>query len=140
MKLLGVDYGMKKVGLALAESDSALTTFSLAEPYKVIVSGSQEETIKKISNIVKRSNIERVVVGLSEGKMAEKTRKFCKKLKGGVEVPVVFQDETMSTKDAEVLSAQANINRKKRKRLKDAYSAAIILQNYLDAEKIASQN
>jgi putative Holliday junction resolvase len=52
-----------------------------------------------------------------------------------VDIPVVFQDETMSSKEAEILSIQANIRRKKRRRLKDAYSAVVILQNYLDSRR-----
>jgi putative Holliday junction resolvase len=135
MKILGIDYGTRKVGLALAESDRSLKTFSLAEPYKVLFVNSQEEMVEKISSLIKKDQVGKVVVGISEGKMARETKTFSKKLKDKVDIPVVFQDETMSSKEAEILSIQANIRRKKRRRLKDAYSAVVILQNYLDSRR-----
>lgn len=123
MRILAIDYGKRKIGLALA-------TNSIAEPYKVIRYESEEEVLEKIEKIVKAEKVEKIVIGISEGKMAEEARSFGKKLNS----PVVFQDETLTTQQAQELSIKAGIKRKKRKSLEDAYSAALILQAYLDSQ------
>lgn len=126
--MLGVDYGRKKIGLALAEG-------SLAEPMGVVRVGSANEAVRKVKQVIEEENIERLVLGLSEGEMAEETEEFGRKLEKELEIPVAFQDETLSTKMAQDLSIKAGIRRKKRRFLEDAYSAAIILQAYLDTKE-----
>ncbi len=123
MRILAIDYGKRKIGLALATS-------SIAEPYKVVRYKSEKEVLEKIEEIVKAEKIEKIVIGISEGKMAEETKSFAKKLN----IPVVFQDETLTTQQAQELSIKAGIKRKKRKSLEDAYSATLILQAYLDSK------
>ncbi|KKQ97681.1 MAG: hypothetical protein UT24_C0010G0017 [Candidatus Woesebacteria bacterium GW2011_GWB1_39_12] len=127
MHILGIDYGRKKIGLALADSES-----DLAEPYRVIRFNLIEEAIKIIEKVVQVEQVGQVVVGISEGKMAEETKNFGKKLRDKLGIPVTFQDETLTTQDAQRLSIEAGIKRKKRKNLEDAYSAALILQDYLN--------
>jgi putative Holliday junction resolvase len=124
-KVLGIDYGKKKIGLA-----SATTT--LAEVYGVIRFETIKEAIRKIRKTVEREKVEKIVIGISEGKMAKETKRFGRKLEKEINLPVVFQDETLSTKEAQALAIEAGIRRKKRKQLEDAYAAAVILQDYLD--------
>jgi putative Holliday junction resolvase len=126
MRILSIDYGTKKIGLSRAET-------SLAEPYKVIRFRSKKEAIEKIGRIVKRENIEKLVVGVSEGKMGAESKRFGQNLKEKLGIPVAFQDETLTTQDAQKLSVSAGIKRKKRKEFEDAYSATLILQAYLDS-------
>ena len=76
MHILGIDYGRKKIGLALADSES-----DLAEPYRVIRFNLIEEAIKIIEKVVQVEQVGQVVVGISEGKMAEETKNFGKKLR-----------------------------------------------------------
>ena len=57
---------------------------------------------------------------------------FGKKLEEDINISVVFQDETLTTKEAQDLSQKAGIKRKKRRELEDAYSASLILQSYID--------
>jgi putative Holliday junction resolvase len=125
MKFLGIDYGRKKIGLATSEG-------MLAEPLKVIRFEKIEEALTKVEQVVRTESTEKVIIGISEGKMGEETREFARKLKEKISVEVVFQDETLSTQSAQELSLIANVKRKKRKEMEDAYSAAIILQNYID--------
>ena len=125
MRILAIDYGRKKIGIATA-------TTMLAEVYGVIRSESVEEAIKKLRNVVEKESINKIVVGVSEGKMAEETKAFAKRLKKVLKLSVTLQDETLSTKLAQSLSINAGIKRKKRKEFEDAYSAAIILQDYLN--------
>ena len=125
MRILGIDYGKKKIGLALATS-------KIAEPFGVLRVESFQEGIDRVVDVVEDKEIEKIVIGISEGKMAEETRAFGKRIKEQSEKPIVYQDETLSTQQAQELSIEAGVNRKKRKSLEDAYSAAIILQAYLD--------
>ncbi|OGM28388.1 hypothetical protein A2962_02695 [Candidatus Woesebacteria bacterium RIFCSPLOWO2_01_FULL_39_61] len=130
MKVLAIDYGRKKIGVAVANSES-----NLAEPLSVIRFETQEEAIKRVSEIAKIENVAKVIVGVSEGEMAKETKMFGKKLEEELKIAVIYQDETLSTQEAQVLSIKAKIKRKKRRELEDAYSAALILQNYLDNVK-----
>lgn len=125
IKILGIDYGRSKVGLAISEG-------GLAEPLKVIRYQEQEKLRQEIKEIVEREKIEIIVVGVSEGEMAEETREFRKRLEKELNIPVEEFDETLTTYEAKELSRQAGINRKKRHEMEDAYAAAIMLQNYID--------
>jgi len=126
MRILAIDYGQKKVGIALATS-------RLTEPYKVIRFSSNNALIKELRKIIKEEQIEKLIIGVSEGEMGEESRRFGEKLKTEFRLPLHFQDETLTTHDAQELSFEAGIKRKKRKEMEDAYSAALILQEYLDS-------
>jgi putative Holliday junction resolvase len=119
MKILGIDYGQKKIGLALAEG-------RLAEPYKVIRYQDPGRLLREIKEIVKRERIEKVVVGISEGKMGQETKSFAQRLGAAT------FDETLSTQRAQELSRLAVMKKKKRKALEDAFAAAVMLQSYLN--------
>ncbi|AKM83012.1 hypothetical protein A2422_03485 [Candidatus Woesebacteria bacterium RIFOXYC1_FULL_31_51] len=119
MKILGIDYGRRKIGLALGNS-------TLAEPYKVIKVDSFESAVKKILQIIKVLQIEQVVVGVSEGEMGEESKKFAERINAKT------FDETLSTHDAQKLSIESGMNRKKRKLNEDAFAATVMLQSYID--------
>lgn len=125
MKLLGIDYGRRKIGLATAVT-------MLAEAYGVIRAETIQEAVNKIKKTVETEKITKVVVGISEGQMAQETKQFVRQLEKAINLPVVFQDETLSTQEAQRLAIEAGIRRKKRKELEDAFTAAVILQSYLD--------
>ena len=137
MRILGIDYGKKKIGLSIAYSP-------IAEPHKVVRFKSEEEALEKVSEVLKASpakspsgiqagkQVDLIVVGVSEGKMGKESRKFGNKLEEKLKIPVVFQDETLTTREAQELSRKAGVRRKKRRGLEDAYSATLILQRYLD--------
>lgn len=119
MKILGIDYGRSKIGLSTSDGP-------LAEPLKVIRFNNNESIVEEIKKIIEKENIEKVVVGVSEGEMAEESKLFAK------EFNAETFDETLSTQDAQFLSREAGIGRKKRREMEDAYAATIMLQNYLD--------
>jgi putative Holliday junction resolvase len=129
MKYLGIDYGRKKIGLALSDG-------VIAEPLKVIRGENEEELLKKVESsfieALADRKVDKIIIGVSEGEMGRETREFGEKLGEKLKIPVIFQDETLSTQTAQELSISANIKRKKRKQMEDAYSAAIILQSYID--------
>lgn len=125
MRILGIDYGLKKVGLAISDG-------LLAEPLAVLKVKDINEAVAKIEQILQVQQVESIVIGLSENKSAKLTQEFGKKLRQLVNIPIVFQDETLSTHEAQILSIESGIKRKKRREMEDAYAAAIILQSYLD--------
>ena len=122
---LAIDYGRSKLGLAIA-------TTLLAEPYKVIRYKKEEDGVEKIKGVVEEEKVERVVLGVSEGEMAKEIKEFGEKLKKSLSVPIVYQDETLTTQDAQRLSIKSGMKRKKRKEMEDAFAACLILQSYLD--------
>jgi len=125
INILGIDYGRKKIGVALATS-------MLAEAYEVVRYEKVDEAIKRLKEVVEKENVKKIVFGISEGRMAEETKQFAKKIEKELKVKVSFQDETLSTKLAQELAIEANVKRKKRREFEDAFTAAVILQDYLN--------
>jgi len=125
MSILGIDFGLAKVGLALADAN-------LAEPFDVIRYKEELDMFTKLEEVVQKKDIQKIVVGFSEGKSGAQAKGFAKRLKVYLNIPVEVFDETLTTIEAQRLSREAGIKRKKRKSLEDAYAATLILQNYLD--------
>src|SRR3989304_3485598 len=99
MRLLGIDFGRSNIGLAVSEG-------FLAEPYSVIRYEDEKELLEKIKVLVDKEQIDKVVVGVSEGKSAEEATSLGEKLRElGLEV--IFFDETLSTVSAQELSREA---------------------------------
>jgi len=127
MNLVGIDFGKRKIGLALGSEETGF-----AEPLLVIKYQSAEEAVKKVMQVIQVQQVEKAVVGISEGKSEIQAREFGELLQRGIKIEVVFQDETLTTADAQRKAIEAGIGRKKRRGMEDAYAATIILQNYLD--------
>ncbi|MBI4999363.1 Holliday junction resolvase RuvX [Candidatus Gottesmanbacteria bacterium] len=122
MKILGIDYGEKKIGLAISEG-------KLAEPLGVF---SIKYLVLSIKRICQKEKIEKIVIGISEGKMAEKTRNFAKELKQITGLSVEFWNETLTTQQAVKKMIEAGKAKRRRKLDEHAIAAALILQDYLD--------
>lgn len=124
MKLLGIDFGTKRVGLAIGDTDS-----KVAVPLEVLL--FDERFWDELVRLIQKEEIEGIVVGLpqtlrgEEGKIAEAVREFMGELKTRVSVPVYEEDERMSSKMADRFPEAAKKDR-------DAVAAAIILQSHLD--------
>ncbi len=128
MRYLGVDYGLKKVGLAISEGQ-------VASPLKVVSISSLKDGVEKVSHEIKKEQIQRVVIGVSDGKMGKISRQFASELKkryATEQVEVIEVDETLSSKDAQSLMITLGVSQKER-REEDAYSAMLILQQFLDS-------
>ncbi len=128
MQILGIDFGKRKIGFSIADSKS-----NLAEPLKVISFRDLREGMKKVKDFIHEYKPSLIVIGISEGKMARDTKDFGIKLEKEVKIPVAFQDESLTTLEAREISIKLGIKRKKRNKMEDAYSAALILQSYLDS-------
>jgi putative Holliday junction resolvase len=122
---LGIDYGVRKMGLAVSSG-------SLAEPFKVISVSSTEEALEKIGRIVKSEGIEKIVVGVSEGAMGKESEDFGQELARYLKIPVDFEDETLTSQDSLRMGIEAGMKRKKRKEMEDAFAASVMLQSYIE--------
>lgn len=129
MKYLGIDYGKKKVGLSISEGN-------FASPFKVLEVGSLEDAVQKILSVIKKEEIDKVIIGTAESGEAKKIAKnFIKQLKNLTPpmCDIVEVDELLSTHDASLKMIEMGVSKKSRKE-DDAYAASIILQNYLDSK------
>jgi putative Holliday junction resolvase len=131
MRYLAIDYGEKRTGLAICDASETITT-----PLTVI--HGQKELSKKIVNIIKKEGAEAIVLGLplnmdgSEGHQSKLTRKFAEQLKKHLDIPIHFQDERLSSFDAEQKLTPAELTTSKKKKLLDAIAAASILEAFLE--------
>jgi putative transcription antitermination factor YqgF len=123
MILLGIDYGEKHIGLSIA-------TGPLAEPLTTVK--NCREVLEHITQICSRLGIEKIVIGISEGIMARKTKDFSFKVKETTKLPIVFQDETLTSQTVKRKLYEAKSKNKKKKGPDHAFAATEILQNYLD--------
>lgn len=124
MKVLGIDYGKSKVGVAVGD-----TVTKLAEPLAV---WSSSRFKAQGSKLIKENDIQKVVVGVPGGKMEEEIRKFGARLEVQTKVKVEFFDETLTTQDAKKILIQSGRKRKSRREKEDAFAAALMLQYYLE--------
>ncbi len=123
MKILGIDWGLKKIGLSLSEG-------TLSTPWKTLEVKSLDDAIKQVSEAMEEELVDRIVIGKPEGESGELVKKAVKRLElEGFEV--ITADETLSTKEAKRLMVEMGFGKKKRAD-DNAMSAAIILQRYLD--------
>lgn len=126
MKLLGIDYGSKRVGLATADTDSGM-----AFPRSVI--NNDKDLLKVINEIIKKENISEVVLGESknlngeDNDIMEAIRTFKITLEKESRIPVTLQPEFYSTYGASRIQGDSEMI--------DASAAAIILQSYVDQLK-----
>lgn len=126
MKLLGIDYGSKRIGLATADTESGM-----AFPRSVIK--NDDDMIKTLKEIKQKENIEKIILGESknlDGKdndITEDIRKFKAVVEAELDVEVIFQPEFYSTYQASRIQGDSDMI--------DASAAAIILQSYVDQMK-----
>ncbi len=131
-RIMGIDYGKVRIGIALTD---LLKT--IASPYEVYKSVSLQKDVEYFVKLVKEKEVEKIVLGLplnmdgSEGERAKRTRIFGEMLEKACSVPVVYQDERLSSVEAENYLLDGNVRRDKRKNLIDKVAATIILEDYL---------
>ena len=130
-RFLGVDYGSKRVGLAISDG-LGLT----ARPLEVV---PRKDIIERVRDIVAEYHVEGLVVGLptslagGEGASAAEARALGSELEKSLDLPVVFVDERFTSKLAESALLESGMKRRDRRERVDKVAAAIILQSYLDS-------
>jgi len=136
--VIGIDLGDRRIGVAVSD-----TTGTLARPLTTIQRGSSEQAAvasvrATIDELAQDDEVACIVVGLptrldgSDNVQTPKVRKFVQRLAAEVDVPVVMQDERLSSHEAEARLAATERDWRKRKAQLDAAAAAVILQDYLD--------
>jgi putative Holliday junction resolvase len=133
-RLLGIDYGSKRIGLAVSDPDrkiaSPLTTYKRAD---------RDADARYFQQVIEAEQIGQLVVGLpihlsgDESAKSVEARAFGKWLHKLTGLPVVFADERFSTVEAESALWNAGLTHKKRKARRDRLAAQILLQGYLEA-------
>lgn len=136
MKILAVDLGKARTGLAVCDESEIL-----ASPVCVISEWNREKLLQKVADEANRQAVGEIVVGLpknmdgSEGESAQNARAFAESLRALVTVPVVMQDERGTTITAHNYLNDTDTRGKKRKAVVDAVAATVILQDYLTYRK-----
>ena len=140
MRILGIDYGARRIGLALSDA-----TGTLASPWRLLTrTRSEAETLRSLADEItsltgQDDGLEAVVIGWPrrlDGSANEQTARveaLKRALEARVSVPVVLQDERLTSHEAEERLSVRERDWRKRKAKLDAASAAVILQDYLDA-------
>ena len=136
MRALGLDVGQKRIGVALSDPEGIL-----ASPLTVIDAADTEQAINNISDLCDQYQAERIVVGLPRsmdgtlGKQAEVVQQFIDRIAGAVKITIDTWDERLSSVEADRAMIAAGTKKDKKKKLRDAIAAAIILQGYLDRKR-----
>jgi putative Holliday junction resolvase len=134
MRVLGVDFGHKRIGLALSDE-----TGTIAQPFEYIAGGGVAVVSREIARICAERKVGKIVVGVPlrlDGKPSEQTERtlvFIAELRRATTVPVAQWDERLTSVQAERALLEGNVRRSERKQKIDKIAAQIMLQSYLDA-------
>lgn len=130
---MGLDVGSKTIGVAVSD-ELGLT----AQGLKIIRRKTMEDDLRELCAIISQFMIERIVVGLpismdgTLGRQAETMLEWINRFKDRTSLPVETWDERFSTVEASRTLLEADLSRKKRKKVIDKLAAVLILQGYLD--------
>ena len=131
-RALGIDFGTKRVGLALSDRSNMI-----ASPYKTLNYVSEKDLINQLETIISKNDIEILVLGLPINMKGEdtaqtmKVRNF-KEILSTLRIPIVYEDERLSSVSAINSLMLQNVKTGHNKPEIDKTAAAIILQQYLD--------
>ena len=139
MRIMGLDYGSRTVGVAM--SDELLITAQVLETITRKDENKLRKTLARIEEIAKEYNVERIVLGYPKnmnntlGERIERTMEFKEAVERRTGLPIVLWDERLTTIAAEKSLIESNVRREHRKDYVDQVAAAFILQGYLDGMK-----
>jgi putative holliday junction resolvase len=140
VRIVGLDIGQRRIGVAISDA-----TATLARPVGVLArAGSDADAVRMVANEIARlaaeeDGVASVVVGLPKrldgtaSEMTPRVQAFAEQLRAASGLPVLLQDERLSSREAESRLALREKDWRARKKKLDAAAAAIILQDYLDS-------
>ena len=134
MRILGLDIGDRTIGVAI--SDPLLIT---AQGITTIRRKGIENDIEELKKICEEYSVDKIVSGLPKnmngtiGPQGEKVLEFCEIIKSNISLPIIMWDERLTTVSANRAMLEADISRKKRKKIVDKVASTYILQGYLDS-------
>lgn len=138
MKILGLDVGDKRIGMAVS-SDDNIFAYGVA----VIERKNINYDLEELKKIVQQYAAKAIVVGMPyhtcsnrETFQSKKIKDFAKCIKKSLAIPVYYQDERFTTKESLRVLAQAGLKENKTKKIKDKISAQLILQTFLDKNEL----
>ena len=133
-RVLGVDYGSSRVGLALSDPQKII-----ASPLHTLINNGNDRLKKKLLELIKEKNVECIVIGLPIGLKGQETsqtkivREFAEEMRS-LALPVYFQDERLSSLSAKKSLIEQNVKTGHNKSFIDSTAAAIFLQQFLDSK------
>lgn len=139
MRIMGLDYGSKTVGVAV--SDALGITAQGVETVCRRSENKLRQTLARIEELVAQYEVEKIVLGLPKnmnntlGDRAEKSLEFKAMLERRTGLPVIMWDERLTTVEAQRTLMESDVRRENRKQYVDKIAAVFILQGYLDSEK-----
>jgi len=139
MRIMGLDFGSKTVGVAI--SDELLITAQGIEIIRRKEENKLRQTLARIEELIEEYGVEEIVLGYpknmnnTEGERVELTNEFKEKLERRTGLPVTLWDERLTTVAADRFMMEAGIRREERKEHVDRIAASFILQGYLDYRK-----
>lgn len=137
MRILGLDHGTKRVGVAVSDE-----MHMIALPLEYIAPEPFADFLARLKEILREKEIELILIGMprnmdgSYGPAALKVQEFAAALKDAVAVPLKLWDERLTTTQAQKFLIQGGMRRDKRKEKVDQTAAAILLQSYLDSRTL----
>ncbi|OGV56827.1 MAG: Holliday junction DNA helicase RuvA [Lentisphaerae bacterium GWF2_44_16] len=137
MRILGIDYGTVRTGVAMSDPLGML-----AHPLEAIKISYMKDLIDAIAALSMKNGVEKIIIGLpkhmngDESDSSKKVRELASELEKKLNIPILLYDERLTTSAAEKLLIETDMSRKKRKEKIDSLAASIILQGYLDSMPI----
>ena len=136
MRILGLDFGSKTVGVAVSDPTGLIATG--LEIVRREREDKLRQTLARIEAIIEEYKVEKIVLGYTknmndtEGERVQKTLAFKEMLERRTALPVELWDERLTTVEADAVMMEVGIRREDRKKYVDKIAAAFILQGYLD--------
>ena len=134
MRVLAIDHGTKRMGLALSDELGMI-----AQPLEFVPAEPFDKFLARLKELIQEKQVELLLVGMprnmdgSYGPAALKVQEFVTVLKEAVAIPIKTWDERLTSAQANRFLIQADVRREKRKEKVDKMAAAILLQSYLDS-------
>ncbi len=134
MRILAIDHGVKRIGIALSDELKMI-----AQPLEFVPAEPFDDLVARLTDLVQEKEVEMILVGMPRnmngtyGPAAIKVEEFVVALKSALPVPIKIWDERLTSAQANRILIAGNVRRDKRKQKVDKMAAAILLQSYLDS-------
>ena len=137
MRIMGLDYGAKTVGVAI--SDAMLMTAQPLETVRRERSNKLRQTLARIEQLIDEYEVDKIVLGFpkklnnEEGDRCEKTKEFGDMIERRTGLEIIYWDERLTTVAADAVLDEGGVRKENRKEFIDKIAASLILQGYLDS-------
>jgi len=139
-RILAVDYGRKRIGLALSD-ELGLT----AQPYAILTRTNRRDDLRRLREICRKHEVARIVVGHpvhmtgEKSPMADEAAQFAARLEKEFAIPVELADERLTSWEAEQTLSETRPSRRRGRKALDDVAAAVLLRDYLERKSAAAR-